>query len=329
VLQQAKRKFKRLKVVAPFIDYLWDIDTANMTFYVKGTNQQKFYPKKNKGFKHFLVAIDVFSKFLYTAPLKTLKGDEMKNILTRLLSIKKPDFIRSDRGSEFNNRQVKALLRRSNVEHILTLNDTKANFAERVIRTIKDKLGRYLEQNETHEWVSVLPDITKNYNHSYHRTIRKSPADVKKSDEIAIWKLVYENIAKPKRRLLRPPKNPPQFKFEIGDYVRLVTYKGAFDKNAFSHKWTTELHVIVNRDVRQSVARYQLVDYSRDQVIGYFYERELQKVYLEDIPYFKIEKVLRERRIRDGGREYFVKFKNWPDKYNAWVNEVRHISQDE
>jgi hypothetical protein len=326
VLQQAKRQFKRLKVVSPFMNYLWDLDTANMTFYVK--NELKSYHKKNRGFKHFLVAIDVFSKFLYTAPLRTLKADEMKVVLTQILANKKPDFIRTDRGSEFSNKQVKTLLRRSNIQHILTLNDTKANYAERVIRTIKDKIGRYLEHKETHEWVSILPEITSNYNHTYHRTIKKAPADVRKADEIAIWKSVYENIARPKRRLLRPPKQGPLYKFDIGDYVRLVSYKGPFDKNAFSHKWTTELHVIVDREIRQGIDSYKIVDYSRDEILGYFYERELQKVYLDEAPYFKIEKVLRERRKR-GVTEYFVKFKNWPDKYNSWVEEVKHLEQDE
>jgi len=82
VLRQARRKFKRLKVVSPFIDYMWDLDTASMTFYVKG--QKKFFPKKNKGYKYFLVAIDVFSRRLWTFPLKTLKAEEMKKTLIQL-----------------------------------------------------------------------------------------------------------------------------------------------------------------------------------------------------------------------------------------------------
>ena len=329
VLSQVKRKFKKLKVVSPFINYLWDLDTAAMTFYVKGKNEKQSFHQQNRGFKYFLVAIDVFSKFLWTYPLKTLKATEMTAVLRQLLNIKKPDFIRTDRGSEFKNARVQALLRRENVGHILTLNETKANFAERVIRTIKDKIGKYLEEQESHEWVDVLPKITKSYNKTYHRSIKKAPSEVRKADEIAIWKMTYENIKKIKPRPRRPPrvKRSP-YKFEIGDYVRIVAFKGAFDKSAFSHKWTTELFMVVDRDNTQGIPRYQLVDYSREDVVGYFYQRELQKVYLEDRPYFKIEKVLRQRR-RGGIIEYFVKFKNWPDKYNGWVREIRNLNQNE
>jgi len=330
VLNQAKRKFKKLKVVSPFINYLWDLDTAAMTFYVKGKKEKQSFQQQNRGFKYFLVAIDVFSKFLWTYPLKTLKANEMTPILRQLLNIKKPDFIRTDRGSEFKNAQVQALLRRANVGHILTLNETKANFAERVIRTIKDKIGKYLEEEESHEWIDVLPKITKSYNKTYHRSIKKAPSEVRKADEIAIWKMTYENIKKIKPKPRRPPKvKRSPYKFKVGDYVRIVAFKGAFDKSAFAHKWTTELFMVVDRDNTQGIPRYQLVDYSREDVVGYFYQKELQKVYLEDRPYFKIEKVLRQRRRGRGVIEYFVKFKNWPNKYNAWVEEIRNLNQNE
>ena len=253
VLRQAKRKFKRLKVVSPFIGYLWDLDTASMTFYVKG--EHKSFENKNQGYKYFLVVIDVFSRFLWTFPLKTLRAGEMKPILEKLLSTIKPDFVRTDKGSEFANRDVKALLRRFQVGHILTLNETKANYAERVIRTIKDKLGKYLEKHETHEWLAVLPKITESYNNSYHRSIGKAPADVTKKDEIKIWKMNYEHLPKAKRIRQHPPKPKSPYKFKIGDYVRLATFKGAFDKSAFSHKWTTELHIILDREVKQGIPR--------------------------------------------------------------------------
>ena len=126
VLRQAKRKFSRLKVVSPYINYMWDMDTASMSYYVKGENVKKFFPEKNDGYKFFLVAIDVFSKVLRTVPFKTLTAREMKTALTEVLSETKPDHVRTDRGSEFKNRQVSTLLRRLDINHILTLNETKA-----------------------------------------------------------------------------------------------------------------------------------------------------------------------------------------------------------
>ena len=35
VHRETRSKFKRKRVVAPFVDYQWDVDTANITFYKK------------------------------------------------------------------------------------------------------------------------------------------------------------------------------------------------------------------------------------------------------------------------------------------------------
>ena len=106
--------------------------------------------------------------------------------------------------------------------------------------------------------------------------------------------------------------------------MRLVAYKGAFDKGAFSHKWTTELYIVLDRELKQNIPRYRVVDYAKEEVFGFFYEQELQQIYLEGDPFFKIEQILKERK-KNGRIEYFVKFKNWPKKYNTWVLNVRKV----
>ena len=55
-------------------NYQWDTDTANM-------NQYRDY---NDGY--FVVFIDIFTRFLYTAPMKTLTGKEMVHILNDLFT---------------------------------------------------------------------------------------------------------------------------------------------------------------------------------------------------------------------------------------------------
>ena len=56
-----RRKFKRPVVIAFSENYQWDTDTANM---VK-------YKEFNQGYGYFVVFIDIFTRFLYTYPLKT------------------------------------------------------------------------------------------------------------------------------------------------------------------------------------------------------------------------------------------------------------------
>ena len=56
---------------------------------------------------------------------------------------------------------------------------------------------------------------------------------------------------------------------------------------------------------------------------AHFYDTEVQKVIkMDDI--YKIEKILKTRR-RGRVKEYLVKWKGYPDKFNSWVNEKRHV----
>ena len=135
------RVFRRPRVLAFSLNYQWDTDTGNM---VK-------YRDYNDGYGYFAVFIDIFSRFLYTYPLKTLSGLEMSKTFKRLINERgvKPKKLRSDQGSEYKNKQFEKLLLEENIDHIFTYYETKANFAERVIKTIKLKIFKYFTNRET------------------------------------------------------------------------------------------------------------------------------------------------------------------------------------
>ena len=44
------------------------------------------YKKANDGYSYFTVFIDIFTRYLYTAPLKTLTGQEMVEVFQRLIN---------------------------------------------------------------------------------------------------------------------------------------------------------------------------------------------------------------------------------------------------
>lgn len=56
---------------------------------------------------------------------------------------RQPKAIRTDKGSEFYNRDLKRYLKEKNIKKFYALNETKANFAERYIQTLKKRLYRY------------------------------------------------------------------------------------------------------------------------------------------------------------------------------------------
>ena len=93
------RRFQRPRVIAFSVNYQWDSDTANMTSYME----------HNDGCSHFVVFIDIFSSFLYTAPMKTLTGKEMVYVMNDLFqhTTDKPKNLISDQGIEYKNNQVK------------------------------------------------------------------------------------------------------------------------------------------------------------------------------------------------------------------------------
>lgn len=296
----ARRKVNRRKVIVPYIDYMWDIDTASFLD----------YKKENKNFGYFILAIDVFSRFIWTEAVKTASAQQTKLALQRIFQKgRTPSKMRSDKGNEFSNKLVQAYLKTKGIEHFVTQNEVKANYAERGIQTMKGKISRYLRANQTHEWVDQLQKLTTSYNNSFHRSIKRKPSSVTKKDESKLWKELY-NLKKP---ILKKIK----YKFNKGDIVRISKLRKTFQRY-YSEHWTNELFIIKERSMKQYIPTYYITDYYGEEIEGLFYEEELQKVYVNEDTLYNIEKVLKERKINRKS-ESLVKWMGWPEKFNTWL----------
>lgn len=294
---------KRRKVVVPYIDYMWDIDTASM----------RDYMKKNAGFGYFVLAIDIMSRYVWCQPIKSPTGDEVKKALHNIFKEgRRPDKIRSDKGTEYNNNKVQSYLHSEGIEHFVTQNEVKANYSERCIQTIKGKLMRYMRSKQTVKWFDQLQNITTSYNETFHRSIKQSPASVTKKDEDKIWNLMYfpSNFS-----TLIPKKL--SYKFEIGDVVRITKLRHPFQRY-YSEHWTNELFIIKERNIRQYIPVYILTDYARDPIEGIFYERELQKINADENATYNIEKVIKNR-VNNGVKESLIRWMGWPKKFDSWI----------
>jgi hypothetical protein len=95
-LQRAiKRPVKRNRVVVFVIYDQWDVDLMDMT---------KF-SKYNCGYNFILVAIDIFSKYVWLRTLKTKRGESVMNALNNVFGEGRPsNRIRIDKGQEFRSR---------------------------------------------------------------------------------------------------------------------------------------------------------------------------------------------------------------------------------
>jgi len=109
-----KYKFKRSRVVAKHIDSMWDIDLAQVTS----------LEYANPNVKYLLVAIDIFSRFLWVEPISNKKPSSIIDALKRIFSKGRiPKVIRHDVGGEFVNKTVDAFLKKQNIKHYHTYNE--------------------------------------------------------------------------------------------------------------------------------------------------------------------------------------------------------------
>ena len=102
--------------------------------------------KFNKGFRFLLCVIDTFSKHARVIPLKDKKGISIVNVFQIILrkSNRKPNKIWVDKGSEFYNSSFKKWLKDNDIEMYSANNERKSVIAERFIRTLKNKIYKYM-----------------------------------------------------------------------------------------------------------------------------------------------------------------------------------------
>ena len=58
-------------------------------------------------------------------------------------------------------------------------NEGKSVVAERFIKTLKNKIHKYMTAISKNIYTDKLHDIVNEYNSTYHRTIKMKPVDVK------------------------------------------------------------------------------------------------------------------------------------------------------
>lgn len=79
--------------------------------------------------------------------------------------------LRSDNGKEFVNNVVKEYLKSKNIYHFTTQNSPKANYAERIIKTVKGMLFKYFQKKRTYRYIDILSDIVTSYNLTPHKSL--------------------------------------------------------------------------------------------------------------------------------------------------------------
>ncbi|XP_048583930.1 uncharacterized protein LOC116613861 [Nematostella vectensis] len=314
-----KRRYSRQRVIVNGKDEQWQADLVDM---------QKL-KSHNDGHKYSLTVIDVLSKYGWAIPLKDKTGPQIVQALTIIFKGGRlPEKLQTDDGTEFKNRTFQTFLSSHGIIFFTTRSEMKASIVERFNRTLKTWMWRWFTHGETRRYVDMLPGLVDNYNHSYHRSIRRAPADVVTYDDAQeVWRILYGGGEQAKSK--KGGKRKPAPKFYVGDKVRVSKAKHVFAKG-YTPNWTEEVFTIAQRynDPKQNTYAYRIREYDGTWLEGRFYEPELQAVrFDEEEKLYRIEKVLKTRG-KGAKKEHLVKWRGWPAKYNSWVpaREVHKIA---
>ena len=101
--------------------------------------------QQNNGVKYLLVAVNVLSRYLRVQPMKALYAKGSVEVFKKMIEQKKPERVRTDKGSEFKG-EFKKFCEKKEIYLYATENETKSAFAEKNIRSLKNIIHKYLEE---------------------------------------------------------------------------------------------------------------------------------------------------------------------------------------
>ena len=301
--KQSKTKFRRRRTIARGINELWQADLVDLGLLSNENDAQRY----------LLTCIDVFSKYARVEPLKNKSGIALTAAFTKMIADQQCKLLQTDKGTEFLNGTFQKLLRDRNIRHYTSENDDiKAAVVERFNRTLKGAMWRYLTHVSSGRYVDVLPQLVSSYNNTYHRSIKMAPSEVNAQNESIVRKRLY------------PLKNVTvKWRYNVGQTVRLKQTKRVF-KKGYEPSWTEEIFTIASL-YPSDPPTYILNDFSGEEIKGKFYEQEIQPITHKADDTYVIERVIKTRR-RGKNTEYFVKWRNYPDKFNSWVDNIATIN---
>ena len=154
---------------------------------------------------------------------------------------------------------MNSFLQNNSIEMYSRHDEGKSVVAKRFIRTLGNKIYKYMTSISKNVHIDKLDDIMNKYNNAYHSTIKMKPADVKSNTCIQSSKEI----------------NDRDLKFETSDIVKISKSKNIFAKG-YTPNWSEEVFVI--NKVKNIVPWiYFINDPNGEEIVGIFYEKNLPK----------------------------------------------------
>ena len=238
----------------------------------------------NKNYNYLLVTVDVFSRFAFVIPLRNKRGDTITEAITEIIDETAPSILNTDLGSEFISNSFRKFIKEQGTEiNYVDVGDHKRlGIVDRFIRTLREKLNKYMTMHNTTTYIDVLQKIVYNYNNTYHSGIKKTPAEVENEDKDVI-KLTNQKYNKAKLE---------EVKFNVNDIVRCVINLKAFEKKSLP-KWSKTVHKIVEVFPHS----YKL---DNDKIYKYYELQKIDNVQKLEVPMIgpTREQMIREKTVK-------------------------------
>ena len=217
-------RFRRRKVLAQGVGYQYQADLID------------YVPLKheNRGTTFLLSVIDVFSRYALLIPLRSKRGEEVRDGLARVFEHMGPPIkFQTDKGKEFYNRHVRELLQKNTVHHFSTEQDMKAQIVERFNCTVREVIKRYMKHMGSLKYIDIIPNFLAWYNNRPHSTIYPySPSSLMKANEKKVHELQYGEYLRERKK---------HHQFSIRDHVRISQYLRTFRKSYRNKNFTEEI----------------------------------------------------------------------------------------
>ena len=169
------RKLRRMRAFARFRNEIWCTDLAHVDKLAK----------KNNGVKYLLVRQDLFDRLVNAKGMKTKDSQEtVKAFPSMITKRKRPKKIWVDKGTEFAGA-FKKFCTAEGIQVYSTMSETKAAFAERTIRSLKNILYRYME-DFGYKYIHQLPQFITTLNSRRDSSIDMRPNTVKNCNILSI-----------------------------------------------------------------------------------------------------------------------------------------------
>lgn len=331
----------------------YDLWEADLMDYPKSRPQQRTPAGLPK---YILTVVDAFTKNAWVEPLLNKNGPTMVKAFTAILDRALPDKVqldnlRTDAGTEFFNRGMKALYTARGINHYRAQKEPGASIVERFNRTLGEKLARYATHNPHYgqrELVDVLPQVVEAYNNTTHSATKTEPttlheaayttggkgikevlADLKKDPSAGRDEAEAEMMAKfmshtTAGRYKDPnpldPVNGPavQDPLPVGTAVRVNVRKNMFEKGR-AKNFSDEVWTVKEAGVGGNPNAYALEDDQGEPMVGKIYRRQLQR--LSRRPNEWEVTVLRRRHLRGRDKEIQVQWVGHPHLPPQWIAE--------